>query len=94
MLEQFVEFYYKTFDGDRAQLASLYGPDSMLTFEANPCQGVASIVSKLQDLPFKQVRHEVQTIDAQPSNATGGIMVVVSGALLVRCHSPCAGVAP
>ena len=46
-LEQFVEFYYKTFDSDRSQLASLYGPDSMLTFEAAPSQGVADIVQKL-----------------------------------------------
>lgn len=47
--EQFVEFYYKTFDGaDRTQLAALYGNDSMLTFEAAPCQGVGSIIQKLQ----------------------------------------------
>lgn len=42
-----MEFYYKTFDADRTQLAALYGPDSMLTFEAAPIQGAASIVEKL-----------------------------------------------
>ena len=47
MAEQFVEFYYKTFDSDRTQLGSLYGPDSMLTFEAAPVQGAAAIVQKL-----------------------------------------------
>lgn len=48
-VEQFVEFYYKTFDGaDRTQLAALYGNDSMLTFEAAPCQGVGNIIQKLQ----------------------------------------------
>ena len=45
--EQFVEFYYKTFDANRSQLASLYGPDSMLTFEAAPLSGAANIVQKL-----------------------------------------------
>jgi hypothetical protein len=37
-----------------------------------------------QELPFGRIEHQVATIDAQPSNASGGIMVVVSGALLVR----------
>ncbi|RMZ20918.1 hypothetical protein D0859_15079 [Hortaea werneckii] len=77
-------FYYKQFDSDRSGLASLYGNDSMLTFEAAPCQGVANIIQKLQDLPFKQVQHQVSTLDAQPSNASGGILVIVTGALLVE----------
>ena len=47
-LEQFVEYYYKAFDGNRQELAGLYGNDSMLTFEAAPHQGVAAIVDKLQ----------------------------------------------
>jgi hypothetical protein len=37
-----------------------------------------------QDLPFKQVQHQVATLDAQPSDANGGILVVVSGVLLVE----------
>lgn len=37
-----------------------------------------------QSLPFQKVEHQVATLDAQPSNPQGGIMVVVSGALLVR----------
>lgn len=45
--EQFVEYYYKTFDSDRTALAPLYGQDSMLTFEAAPLQGVSNIVQKL-----------------------------------------------
>lgn len=56
----------------------------MLTFEANACQGQVQIVEKLQSLPFAKVEHQVATLDAQPSNATGGILVIVSGALLVR----------
>ncbi|KAK5107110.1 Nuclear transport factor 2 [Meristemomyces frigidus] len=84
--KQFVEYYYKTFDNDRTQLAPLYGEDSMLTFEAAPHQGVASIVGKLQDLPFEQVQHQVSTLDAQPADATGAILVVVSGVLLVEAE--------
>ncbi|KAK1823848.1 Nuclear transport factor 2 [Friedmanniomyces endolithicus] len=82
--EQFVEFYYKAFDSDRNSLAALYGHDSMLTFEASPSQGVGNIIQKLQELPFKQVQHQVATLDAQPSDERGGILVVVSGALLVE----------
>jgi hypothetical protein len=36
-----------------------------------------------QGLPFQKVEHRVDTLDAQPSNTTGGILVVVTGALLV-----------
>ncbi|WPH02034.1 Nuclear transport factor [Acrodontium crateriforme] len=83
--KQFVEYYYKTFDTDRTALAPLYADNSMLTFEAAPVQGATGIVQKLLDLPFKQVQHQVATLDAQPSSPeTGGIIVVVSGALLVE----------
>ncbi|EXJ94511.1 nuclear transport factor 2 [Capronia coronata CBS 617.96] len=81
--EQFVEFYYKTFDGDRAQLAALYRNNSMLTFEKDPFQGTQSILEKLTNLPFAKVQHRVDTTDAQPSNETGGILVMVTGALMV-----------
>jgi hypothetical protein len=36
-----------------------------------------------QELPFQRIEHQVATVDAQPSNESGGILVVVSGALLV-----------
>lgn len=38
----------------------------------------------MQNLPFEKVRHQVSTLDAQPSGEHGGIMVLVTGALLVR----------
>ncbi|KAK3614723.1 Nuclear transport factor 2 [Elasticomyces elasticus] len=84
--KQFVEYYYKAFDSDRASLAALYGQDSMLTFEATPLQGVGNIIQKLQELPFKEVQHQVATLDAQPADAQGSILVVVSGALLVEAE--------
>ncbi|EME41775.1 hypothetical protein DOTSEDRAFT_73992 [Dothistroma septosporum NZE10] len=82
--KQFVEYYYKQFDSDRSGLAPLYRDNSMLTFEATPCQGAPAIVQKLQELPFQKVEHQVATLDAQPSNESGGILVIVSGALLVE----------
>jgi hypothetical protein len=36
-----------------------------------------------QSLPFAKVQHKLTTLDAQPSNAAGGIMVLVTGKLLV-----------
>lgn len=36
-----------------------------------------------QALPFSKVKHQVSTLDAQPVQATGGIMILVTGALLV-----------
>ena len=38
---------------------------------------------KSQGLPFENIKHQVSTIDAQPSNEAGGILVMVTGALLV-----------
>ena len=37
-----------------------------------------------QGLPFGKIEHRVDTMDAQPSGADGGIIVLVSGALVVR----------
>ncbi|KAH0391062.1 hypothetical protein KCU89_g14919, partial [Aureobasidium melanogenum] len=34
-------------------------------------------------LPFAKVQHEVSSLDAQPSNEAGGILVLVAGRLLV-----------
>ncbi|KAE8360660.1 hypothetical protein BDV27DRAFT_37354 [Aspergillus caelatus] len=81
--EQFVQFYYNTFDANRAQLAGLYRDNSMLTFETDSILGVTSIVEKLTGLPFQKVQHQVGTLNAQPSNENGGILVLVTGALLV-----------
>ncbi|KAJ0988821.1 hypothetical protein J5N97_007177 [Dioscorea zingiberensis] len=79
--KQFVEYYYSTFDTNRAGLASLYQESSMLTFEGTKTQGAAAIVAKLAGLPFQQCHHAVSTIDCQPSGPAGGILVFVSGQL-------------
>ncbi|KAG4418239.1 Nuclear transport factor 2 [Cadophora malorum] len=81
--KQFVEFYYNQFDQDRKQLAPLYRDNSMLTFESASVAGSAGIVEKLSNLPFEKVKHAVSTLDAQPSGEHGGILILVTGALLV-----------
>ncbi|KAJ5793547.1 hypothetical protein N7457_000146 [Penicillium paradoxum] len=95
--QQFVQFYYQTFDENRAGLAGLYRDQSMLTFETSSVQGVGAITEKLGvrrppppppnarppgALPFQKVQHQIATFDAQPSSGDG-IVVLVTGALLV-----------
>ncbi|KAI0027309.1 nuclear transport factor 2 [Vararia minispora EC-137] len=82
--QQFTTFYYNTFDADRAQLASLYRPTSMLTFEGAQFQGAANIIEKLTTLPFAKVQHKITTLDAQPSSQTiASLLVSVTGLLVV-----------
>ncbi|CDH59895.1 ntf2p [Lichtheimia corymbifera JMRC:FSU:9682] len=80
----FVEFYYQTFDTGRQNLAPLYRPESMLTFEGQQSSGGNAIIEKLVGLPFQKVAHRISTIDAQPANPTSGtILVTVTGQLLI-----------
>lgn len=48
---QFVPFYYQTFDTNREALATLYRDTSMLTYESASVVGVAAIVDKLKVRP-------------------------------------------
>ncbi|KAJ5861586.1 Nuclear transport factor NTF-2 [Penicillium soppii] len=80
--EQFVQFYYQTFDANRQGLGGLYRDHSMLTFETSSVLGTQAIVEKLASLPFEKVVHQIATFDAQPSSENG-IIVLVTGALLV-----------
>ncbi|RSH84617.1 Nuclear transport factor 2 [Apiotrichum porosum] len=93
--QQFTDYYYSTFDADRAGLAPLYRDHSMLTWEENQIQGTAAIMEKLQasvsvvgpsrlGLPFTRVVHKVVTRDAQPGSSTvASILVLVTGQLIV-----------
>ncbi|PFH62212.1 hypothetical protein XA68_14619 [Ophiocordyceps unilateralis] len=81
--KQFIEIYYNAFDSDRKSLLSLYREQSMLTFESASCCGSNNIVEKLVSLHFANVKHQVATLDAQPSIAEGGIFIMVTGQLLV-----------
>ena len=53
-----------------------------MTFEGAQVQGANAIMEKFSQLTFKEVKHDVQTIDSQPS-LTGGVLVMVSGQLKV-----------
>ncbi|KAG0228152.1 Nuclear transport factor 2 [Actinomortierella wolfii] len=75
---QFLQFYYDTFDSNRAGLASLYRPTSTLTFEGQQFQGDAGILEKLTSLPFERIKHQVGTKDIQPGPG-GSLLVVVTG---------------
>ncbi|KAM0355889.1 hypothetical protein ACHAPU_000276 [Fusarium lateritium] len=81
--KQFIEFYYNTFDTDRNGLSALYRENSMLTFESTSSLGASAIAEKLVSLPFEKVKHQVSTLDAQPSNDQGGVIILITGALLV-----------
>ena len=41
-----------------------------------------------QDLPFSSTQHKIATSDAQPSSDAGGILVMVTGQLVVRLDPP------
>lgn len=58
----------------------------MLTFESSSVLGANPIVEKLSALPFEKVKHQVSTLDSQPT-VEGGIIILITGQLLV-CHSP------
>ncbi|KAF3908298.1 hypothetical protein AA313_de0206500 [Arthrobotrys entomopaga] len=79
--EQFVTYYYQTFDTNRQGLGGLYRQNSLLTFESSQTQGGTAILEKLANLPFQKVVHKVATQDAQPM--ANGIVVLVTGALMV-----------
>ncbi|VFQ82604.1 unnamed protein product [Cuscuta campestris] len=81
LAKAFVEHYYSTFESNRANLAGLYHEGSMLTFEGQKILRSANIVSKLTGLPFQQCKHNVTTVDCQPSVTQGGFIVFVSGSL-------------
>jgi len=46
----------------------------------------ADIPVPSQSLSFEKVLHRVDTTDAQPSSENGGIVVMVTGALVVSCN--------
>jgi hypothetical protein len=81
----FVQHYYNIFDTNRAGLQNLYQEMSMMTFEGEKIQGSQAITQKLVSLPFQSVKHEIVTVDSQPS-ASGGVLVFVCGNLKVSLY--------
>ncbi|KAF9017230.1 Nuclear transport factor 2 [Podila verticillata] len=83
--DQFVDYYYQTFDSNRAGLAPLYRDTSMLSFEGSQTGGAAAIVDKIVKLPFHKVAHSISTKDAQPVGED--IVVLVTGQLITEGES-------
>eukprot|EP00768_Dysnectes_brevis_P002091 gnl/Dysnectes_brevis/164_a191_10656.p1 GENE.gnl/Dysnectes_brevis/164_a191_10656~~gnl/Dysnectes_brevis/164_a191_10656.p1 ORF type:complete len:131 (+),score=28.99 gnl/Dysnectes_brevis/164_a191_10656:10-402(+) len=79
----FINFYYEKFTSDRSQLASLYTPQSMLTWQNEYFLGSANIMEKLTEgLTFSNVRPALHNILAQPIMTGNGIFIFVSGDLV------------
>ncbi|ORZ31946.1 hypothetical protein BCR44DRAFT_120622 [Catenaria anguillulae PL171] len=79
----FTDFYYATFGSNRAGLRPLYREHSMMSYEGTDLAGVNAIMEKLESLPFQEIRFNVLTVDAQPSNPTAGsLLIVVTGQLI------------
>jgi len=82
--KDFTEHYYSVFSEGRKNLAPLYRPHSMLTWENKQFQGAPSIVEHLIELPFERVVHKVTTCDAQPSSLDmSTLLISVTGMLMV-----------
>lgn len=83
--EQFVQYFYSTFDTNRANLRQLYTPDSMLTYEDTTLSGVDAIMEKYANLKFNTCKHEVQSLNVQPTNAASqnGVVVFCNGKFFI-----------
>jgi len=74
----FVGHYYSMFDTNRAALAGMFQPTSMMSFEGDKFQGPDQIVGKLMKLQFQQCLHTTTLIDAQPT-VNNGVLVFCTG---------------
>ncbi|KIO23371.1 hypothetical protein M407DRAFT_244800 [Tulasnella calospora MUT 4182] len=84
---QFVQFYYNTFDTNRAALGSLYRESSSLTWEGRTFSATNNIVEHFTSLPFEKVAHQVTTLDAQAASPAS-LIVMVTGALAIDGAPP------
>mmetsp|Transcript_14791 Transcript_14791/g.20174 ORF Transcript_14791/g.20174 Transcript_14791/m.20174 type:complete len:122 (-) Transcript_14791:403-768(-) len=82
----FVQHFYQTFDSNVEQLAGLYNPTSMLTFEGNQIQGTEAIMGKLRSVG--SVQHVVKSMDIQPSNSQSAIIIFVTGTIKIGGDNP------
>ncbi|KYR02656.1 hypothetical protein DLAC_11432 [Tieghemostelium lacteum] len=82
----FITHYYSIFDSNRANLAQIYQPQSILSWEGKEFQGVQKIVEHLTELPFSQVQrkssHDVQT------TFQGGLIIFEFGTLSIDNSPP------
>lgn len=76
LAKNFAAFYHDKFQTDRASLAAVYRPESMLSWEGDQFAGVEKIINKLTTLP-DNVRFQLLTLDALPSLNNGVVIFVV-----------------
>ncbi|KAI9010867.1 hypothetical protein CLU79DRAFT_839437 [Phycomyces nitens] len=83
--EQFVEFYYRAFDGQRTALANLYRDTSTILWNGNALSGAQQYSELLARVP--QSKHEIDVYDCQPipatmhAQGTCGILINVAGSV-------------
>ena len=81
LARQFVDVFYRTFDGNRAALGGMYRDASTVSFEGDTLRGGNAFMGKLAGMGIPPTAaHRVVTVDAQPSVAgSGAIVVFVTG---------------
>nr|CCC92179.1 putative nuclear transport factor 2 [Trypanosoma congolense IL3000] len=79
----FVSQYYEFFSKNRAQLAGVYRPSSLMTWVGEQLQGGESIMNRFANLSFDQALFKAEDVDCQPV-LSGGVLVVVNGEVLLK----------
>lgn len=77
----FATQYYQIFCSNRAQLAGVYRPSSLMTWAGEQMQSDTAIMAKMGTMTFQQCNFKPEDIDCHPS-LSGGVLVVVNG----ECH--------
>ncbi|KPA76018.1 putative nuclear transport factor 2 [Leptomonas pyrrhocoris] len=79
----FVQHYYNFFSTQRAQLAGIYRPSTLLTWQSEQMQGVDAIMARFANLGFSEAAFKQDNVDCQPS-LSGGVLVVVNGEVALK----------
>ncbi|KAG8348394.1 Nuclear transport factor 2 (NTF2) domain [Trypanosoma vivax] len=79
----FVRQYYEFFSKNRAQLAGVYRPTSLMTWVGEQLQGGDNIMARFASLSFNEAIFKTEDIDCHPS-LSGGVLVVVNGEVLLK----------
>eukprot|EP00977_Amphora_coffeiformis_P003336 scaffold620_cov169-Amphora_coffeaeformis.AAC.6 len=82
----FVQHFYGAYASNPAQLASLYSPNSMLTFEGQQHMGSEAIIGKLTSVG--KVQHDVKSMDVQPSQNPQAMIIFVTGTVRIDGGNP------
>eukprot|EP00796_Vickermania_ingenoplastis_P009525 gene9525-6685_t len=79
----FAQHYYTFFSSDRNQLAGIYRPQTLLTWQSEQIQGGENIIARFANLGFTEAMFKSDVVDCQPS-LSGGVLVVVNGEVLLK----------